>query len=296
MAKNHLSEQILQALSIDEKIPEILDRLQHGETYEAIVQWLGRSPTADSEALSPRESQHSMVEGTEMDLGSPKFRWTTVTSDSNVLDHLFQLYFAWVHPVNTLFSEGHFTDSYKRQSDSYCSTILVNAICAMACHLHSSSEADEVDFEQLGREFSDAARASMDPDDMRLSTIQAFAVMFLVGCARGEGSRSYSYLKLATGSLPRVPYIDIDGFQEVLRNSARGIWNLNVLGASIQPPLSRMLTCSVNGLNLLSRFLPLTLAMAHIKTSTNPKINPATMQNGTFTAISMTSAPRGQAS
>ena len=232
MAKDHLTEQILQALSTDEKIPEILERLKNGETYEYIVEWLGRSPNADMEAMSPLESQLSMLEGSDQEMGATNFRWTSVTSDTAVLDHLFQLFFAWVHPVHTLFSEGHFVDSYKRQSDAYCSSILVNAICAMACHLHSGSDTDEADFEQLGRDFNDQVRSTLDADDKHIATVQTFAVMFLVGCARGEGLHAASYLKIATANLPQVAFVDVDGFQEVLRNCARGLRNLNVLVVS----------------------------------------------------------------
>jgi hypothetical protein len=231
MAQEHLTEQILQALSTGQKVPEVLDRLRNGDTYESIVAWLGRSPTADTALTSPRESQLSVPDpDDDVEMGATAaFRWTSVTSDGAVLDHLFQLYFAWVHPVNTLFSEGHFVDSYKRQSDTYCSSMLVNAICAMACHLHSGSDEDEVDFEQLGREFSEAVKSSLDANSRIISSIQTFAVMFLVSCARGEGLRAGSYLKIATYTLPLVEYLEIDSFQEVLRNSARGIRNLNML-------------------------------------------------------------------
>jgi len=233
MTKEHLTEQILQALSTDEQIPEILARLKNGETYESIVTWLGRSPIEALEGFSPRESQSqfSTVDASDHEMGgiAGPFRWTLVTSDTNVLDHLFQLYFAWVHPVHTLFSEGHFVDSYKHQSDIYCSRTLVNAICAMACHLHSATDTDDVDYEQLGREFSDAVRSNIDGEDRRITTIQTFAVMFLVGAARSEGLRASSYLKIATNNLSWMVRLNIEGFQEVWRNTARGLRNLNRL-------------------------------------------------------------------
>ncbi|KAH8656216.1 hypothetical protein BGZ60DRAFT_385086 [Tricladium varicosporioides] len=229
-ARDHLTEQILQALSTDERVPEILERLKNGETYEGIVEWLGRSSIEDLEALSPRTSQHSTIETSDHEMGgiSSAFKWTTVTTDSAVLDHLFQLYFAWVHPVHTLFSEGHFVDSYKRQLETYCSPMLVNALCAMACHLHSVADADEVDFERLGDKFSDAVRQEIDPEDRSVTTIQAFAVMFLVDCSYGRGLRATSYLQVATKSLSSLAYKEIDGFAEVWEDTVRGIQNLNI--------------------------------------------------------------------
>ena len=164
---------------------------------------------------------------------STSSNWTTVTSDSAVLDHLFQLYFAWIHPVHTLFSESRFVDSYKRQSNTYCSSALVNAICGMACHLHSVADTDEVDFMQLGEDFSDTVRKNIKPEDRSVTTVQAFAVMFLVDSARGNGLRGSSYLKVATSSLSRVAYQESDGFAEVWKNTIRGIQNLNVLVSKI---------------------------------------------------------------
>ncbi|KAE8442503.1 hypothetical protein EG329_003284 [Mollisiaceae sp. DMI_Dod_QoI] len=234
-AKDHLTEQILQALSTDEKVPEILERLKNGETYESIVECLGRSPIEDLETLSPRESQHSTFEASDHEMSgvSTTTKWTTVTTDTAILDHLFQLYFAWVHPVHTLFDEGHFVDSYKRQLDNYCSSVLVNSICAMSCHLHPATEGDEIDFEQLGIEFNDAVRVDIDPVGKSITMIQAFAVMFLVDCARGNGLRASSYLRVATNNLRGVVRQGAEGFEEVLKNTVQGVRNLNIEWAQI---------------------------------------------------------------
>lgn len=43
-AKVYSKEVILGALSTDEQAPEILQRLKNGETYDSIVEWLGRAP------------------------------------------------------------------------------------------------------------------------------------------------------------------------------------------------------------------------------------------------------------
>jgi hypothetical protein len=230
-AKGHLTDQILQALSTDEKVPEILDRLKNGETYESIVEGLGGPPMEDFEAPSPRESRHPTFETSDHEMGdvdSMSFRWTTVTSNQAILHHLFQLYFAWVHPVHTLFSEGHFVASYTMHTDSYCSSVLVNAICAMACHLHSAAERDETDFEQLGAEFTEAVRFDIVGEDKAVTTVQALAVMFLVDCARANVLRAAAYLKVATKSLPNITWLNIEGYTEVLKNTVRGIRNLNV--------------------------------------------------------------------
>lgn len=227
-----MTEQILQALSTDEKVPEILERLRKGETYDSIVEWLGRSPMVDFETLSPRESQQSTYEASDHEMGgvgASKPLWTKVTTDKAVLDHLFQLYFAWVHPVHTLFSEGRFTDSYRRHSETHCSSVLVNSVCALACSLHSAVDGDEKNYERLGIAFSDAARRNLQADDNTLTTVQAFAVMHLVDCAKGNALRATAYLRISTLSLPQVAYQEIDGFAESWKATVRGVRNLNML-------------------------------------------------------------------
>jgi len=145
-----------------------------------------------------------------------------------VLDHLFQLYFAWIHPVHTLFSEGHFVDAYQHQSNNYCSPLLVNSICAIACHLHTIDDADEVDFERLSTEFSDAVLLDIDAGDTSVTTTQSFAVMFLVDCARANALRASTYLKIATDNLQSVVILQHDDFSDVWKNTVRGVRNLNV--------------------------------------------------------------------
>jgi hypothetical protein len=64
-AKDYLTEQILQALSTDEKVPKILERLKSSETYKSIVEWLRQSPIDDFETLLLKESQHSTSEASD---------------------------------------------------------------------------------------------------------------------------------------------------------------------------------------------------------------------------------------
>jgi len=99
-------------------------------------------------------------------------------------------------------------------------------MCALACHLHTNADTDEI--EQLGLSFSDAARSEIEPDDGCLTTIQALAVMFLVDCARGRGLRASSYLNLASRSLSNVKILQDDGFLEVVRDTTQGIRSLNM--------------------------------------------------------------------
>lgn len=238
-------------------MPEILERLKDGDSYDSIVEWLGRSSASEFETLSPKDSHLSVFEADHemtgvptgaLDTSSASFSWTTVTTDKVILDDLFQLFFAWTHPVHTLFSERQFVESFRTGTDVFCSMLLVNAICAMACHLHTASDGNELDYEQLGREFSDAVRAEVDPSDDKLTTIQALAVMFLVDCARGQALRAASYLRTATECLPAVVRQDIQGFAESWKDTVRGVRNLN-MSVKVLLANRHLLINAVNGRN-----------------------------------------------
>jgi hypothetical protein len=232
-----LTETILTALSEDhDKAFEIVERLQNGEPYETIAEWIGHSPNENLDPMSPRTSHHSTLTSSdhEMEGTSISAKWSSVKCEQGVFDHLFQLYFSWVHPIHTIFDEGHFSDCMKRQLLDYCSECLVNAICAMACHLHHTdgpADTYDTDFEELGEAFSDAALANLDPKDYTVTNIQTFAVMFLVDCARSKSLRAASYLREATNGMSVLDferYVGVAGFKKVWMITIRGIQNLNV--------------------------------------------------------------------
>lgn len=82
----------------------------------------------------------------------------------------------------------------------------------------------------MGAEFRDAAWNSLEPNDSKVTTIQAFVVMHLIDCACGNALRVAAYLQVATFSLPRVTYQENDGFAESWEAiTVRGIKNLNML-------------------------------------------------------------------
>jgi hypothetical protein len=58
--------------------------------------------------------------------------------------------------------------------------------------------------------------------------IQAFAVMFLVDCARAHVLRAAAYLRVATKGLANVARLKSEGFGQVWTSTVCGIRNLNV--------------------------------------------------------------------
>ncbi|KFY04044.1 hypothetical protein V490_00014 [Pseudogymnoascus sp. VKM F-3557] len=235
-AKNNLNERVIKALQSGDKAPDILRALSSGDSLESIVQSLGSQPVEEQDHVSPEGSPTSIVGGSEHEPRTQirsGFAWTIVTHESTVLDHLFQLYFAWVHPISTLFSEAHFVQSYKGQNSRHCSSQLVNAMCALACHLHTQSEESELDSDQLGIQFSEAFLTGFDPDDKSITSIQAAAVMFLVELGRGFGLRGSSYLRLATESIAELSASSNEELPCVLKKTVQGIRCLNVEWAQV---------------------------------------------------------------
>ncbi|KAF7857927.1 hypothetical protein EAF04_009284 [Stromatinia cepivora] len=226
-AVKHMAEKIFKCLANDtENEQEILERIKHGDSITSIAHWLD---SMDSNG----ESQPSTFGGSDNEVDgdiSKDFPWTTVTDEGEVIEHLIALYFTWVHPFHPLFNEGHFVKSMRTGSEVFCSHSLFNAICAMGCYLHTYEEDDAIDYKQMGGQFCDLVRSSINPEDKSLTTIQAFAVMFLVRCAQGQGLSGSVYLTVATRSMESLRPSESDDvdYQQIWRETVRGINSLNV--------------------------------------------------------------------
>lgn len=69
-------------------------------------------------------------------------RWTRVACEDATLANLIALYLSWEHSTFRIFDEDYFLDQLVEGSTDYCSSLLVNAICAAAtvwCRLNRSS-------------------------------------------------------------------------------------------------------------------------------------------------------------
>ncbi len=208
--KNESIEAIINSLKRDSQGPEIIRRLKRGETHQAVAEWLGRPLMPNTQALSPAsESQLSRaIERYHRDLvdnHDPRY-WTNATNDPTLIEHLVALYLTWIHPSHMLFDESHFMESFNSCSDTYCSSPLVNAICAMSCHLLHGVWGNEPDskagMESLGKQFLDEVKTLMvTPEYTKMTVIQTYAILFLVEVGSGHGLIASSYLRLATESL-----------------------------------------------------------------------------------------------
>lgn len=242
--RNDWVERILRALRSDTEGQDIIERLRGGESYKSISSKLRRGalgeivkedPVAErqlSEAFMDLE-MNAVSDGTlGMDLYLPDgARWTNVTTDDDLVDHLLSLYFTWLHPIHLIFSEVHFMASYRNRSNLYCSVPLVNAVCAMACRFFDSApEYDtkpRIDPGALGNRFMEEARSHIKPDIYyKMSTLQTFAIMFLVDLSAGKGSRASSYLRIAADKLNSR--LDSQHYTESTEIASWGLYVINM--------------------------------------------------------------------
>ena len=122
--------------------------------------------------------------------------WTTVTRDENIIQSLLQLYFVWVHPSHCFFSERMFSDDLRNNRTGHCSSLLVNAILAVACHYSDRPEArsDPLDHSTAGDHFFEEAVQLLNQDDTAdLPTIQALALMGMREVSVGRPNSGFRY-------------------------------------------------------------------------------------------------------
>ena len=213
-------EQIIRALSSGEKGEDIINRLRNGQSYQSIAESLGPLPLGSFPAiadLSPGSQRNFSLAINDYDKDVMMERrtpagpvrggtWTTITSDQALIHHLLKLYFTWVHPVHMVFSRPHFMASFDNHDDVYCTSALVNAICAMACHLfvtkHDEGFELGLDPKDLRERFMLEARTLVQelPAE-KLAVVQTYAVMFLVDLSSGIGATSASYIRLAADAI-----------------------------------------------------------------------------------------------
>ncbi|KAI4137433.1 MAG: hypothetical protein LQ341_005140 [Variospora aurantia] len=192
---------------------EIIQRLRAGETTQSIADWLCEQHPIKHTLHDVPEGSYGLVgivdafeeqlrqddgQGRGKEADTLPFAWTAVSSSQTLLGHLFDLYFTWVHPVHMLFSEREFRASYAHRDETYCSSALVNAICAMACHMMDPNDdtAGDVDVEKLTTGFMNQARHEVKPQNyMHLTSVQALAVMYLADLSSGKARSATGYLR-----------------------------------------------------------------------------------------------------
>ena len=123
--------------------------------------------------------------------------WTLVTRDQNLIELLLKLYFSWVHPFYCLFSERLFWEDYFSNRTGHCSSLLVNAILAVAWpyYTRDGARSDAVDHSASGAHFfAEAERILIDQRNAaNLTTVQALALMGLREASVGRPNSGFQY-------------------------------------------------------------------------------------------------------
>lgn len=203
---------------------EIISRLRGGESHQKIADWLTEQVQVQKSidiAPPPGQGLLEVVSGFEKEYqqedgllraersrsNEPEIVWTHVSQSHTLIGHLFDLYFTWVHPVHMLFSELDFKHSFRSNEGHYCSPALVNAICAMACHLLENEKGKRFKSESqqavtLREGFLVEARRSITPEVYaEMTSIQALAIMYLVEISSGKARNAMGYLRSAVENM-----------------------------------------------------------------------------------------------
>ncbi|KAL9116521.1 MAG: hypothetical protein Q9187_006954, partial [Circinaria calcarea] len=262
-AKEDVQSVILDILENNGHNHEIVRRLRHGEPRDSVARWLLAQPDLRKHLRSLPPSHQAILnivkrvedlyeadQSPTQVLADTAQQWTQVTKSQTLITHLFELYFTWVHPIHMLFSEVDFLASYRLGDDTYCSIPLTNAICAMACHLldnpspeakprDKASMSGYEDAQQLRGAFMAEARATLVPEVFtRMTSIQAFAIMFLSELSSGKARSATAYLRCAADHLK---FSKADGqSQQALELSHWGVHTLNTAwsGFTYQKPFA----------------------------------------------------------
>ncbi|KAK7522488.1 hypothetical protein IWZ03DRAFT_120028 [Phyllosticta citriasiana] len=207
-------EAIFDALRTSDRGPEALIRLRAGQSCEEIAAWLGAFSLRDvgRASLGSETKMSDIVENYEssMRLNSPCqpshsgsiLQWTSVTSDPGLLQHLTSLFFYWVHPVHMLFNEERFRESCCKGDTTYCSSALVNIICAMGCFYLVDPDGRECQSKQLLKRFLAQALEDVGKESpQNLTYAVTYCILFLVEVGMNEARKASSHLRLAVESL-----------------------------------------------------------------------------------------------
>ena len=231
-----LCRQVLGALREDNHVVQIIEKLQRGDSLRSIVDSLGLVAIADSstfpmirdDSISMEISGEDAADDEELPDGMPdglpdglpgglhdqvgtdgRNPWTDTIIDQPLLQRLLILYFQWIHPVHTLFSESHFMRHYSRHSHLHCSSALVNAMFALACRFLEPAEVDKLpnrdDVDLLRRRFAAEARSHLSLEIANsLTKIQTSSILSLVAEGDGDMIRSRAYLDAAIDKMERL--------------------------------------------------------------------------------------------
>ncbi|KFY83175.1 hypothetical protein V498_08250, partial [Pseudogymnoascus sp. VKM F-4517 (FW-2822)] len=196
-------------------VAAVLKQLNEGDSIEKIHRNLVEKQASDSERMSHGQEGWELspqLSGTGSEPTNKRVysnsiqdplsrnstsRWTTVTTDFELVRKLHLLYFSWDHSVCSVLSKYHFIKDRDTGRQRYCSPLLVNIMAALGCRF-SDRVKIKTNFDGGERFYLEAERIwGSEQGDTSIATIQATALMSLWEASQGQDSKAYYYSRQA---------------------------------------------------------------------------------------------------
>jgi hypothetical protein len=135
-------------------------------------------------------------------LGSVQLsKWTAVARDDAFLTQLLRSYFLLEFPFFPFFHKDYFLEDLIAGHEQFCSSLLVNAVLAAACHCYSRVQ-DRAEFwnpSTLGYQFLSECRRlwELEAGNSTITTVQAATIMALTYNKNGMDKIGWSYMMQA---------------------------------------------------------------------------------------------------
>ncbi|KAF7542118.1 hypothetical protein G7054_g37 [Neopestalotiopsis clavispora] len=125
--------------------------------------------------------------------------WTSVTDSDDLVQALLKSYLYYDYPFIAVFHKGYFLKDMIAGKKQYCSSLLVNAILACACHSHRipGSSTDFWNPRELRYQFLAEARRLWEREQSRnhIASVQAAAIISYVLNCDGVDKVGFQYLQ-----------------------------------------------------------------------------------------------------
>lgn len=141
----------------------------------------------------------------------PAQPWTKLTNDDALVSHLMTVFLNYNNVYWRYVEEDIFVRSMQRgRPDEFCSPLLVNAICAMAClsSEHSAAFLRPDDLMSRGEHFHKEALRLwiLEREKASVTNIQALIIMYMGAGFRGKDKLGISLINIAVQMNQDLPY------------------------------------------------------------------------------------------
>ena len=199
------AEEIVRRLRMREDITSILNAIKLGAPLQPLKGGEPETAQGIEAEYSQKEQTFGQVQGstrhfaevtsssqhqsTSLTPATGMQSWTTVTEDAAFINHLLALYFCWQHPFFQTFSEHSFREDMAAGRTRFCSSLLVNSVCAAGSLFSDQPEARQKTLEF----FDEAVRLLHQIEGPSVTSVAATYLLCHVEGARGRLSALWNY-------------------------------------------------------------------------------------------------------